>query len=102
MGNQATRNPLKKISEANLTEAEQLQLEELLWSKDSKKFEEEFKLFEEKYCDGMTLQEMFPVHSEFKPSDSDTIMNEDKRLLSEVIQQLTYGFTSSEYKLNQL
>ena len=50
----------------------------------------------------MALQEMFPVRSEFKPGDTDSIMNEDKRLLHEVIQKLTYGFASSEYKLSEL
>ena len=49
------------------------------------------------------FKEMFPVHNEFNPKDSDDEKtNQDRRLLNEVIQKATYGFSSSEFKLNEL
>jgi len=48
------------------------------------------------------MEDVFPVRSEFKPTDSDSVVSEEKRLLNEVIQKMTYGFSSSEKKLNEL
>ena len=45
---------------------------------------------------------MFPVRSEFNPKDADDNKSEERHLLNQVIQGVTNGFTSSEYKLNQL
>lgn len=86
----------------NLTEAEQQALEELMFTNEPKKFKDEFEQFKSKYCSGIDLNAMFPVASDFKGKDAEELMSEDKRLLKEVIQQMTYGFTSSQYKLNEL
>ena len=45
---------------------------------------------------------MFPVRNEWCPKDTDEASNEQRRLLNEIIQKMTYGFSSSEFKLNQL
>ena len=50
----------------------------------------------------LNLAEMFPVRSEWKPKDQDETGNDTKGLLSNIIQTMTYGFSSSEFKLNQL
>ena len=70
----------------NLTEAEHQQLEELLWNNSTPKFKAEFEVFKAKYASSLTLKEMFPVSSEFKPTDDGEVHSEDKRLLNEVIQ----------------
>ena len=66
------------------------------------KFIDEFKQFQSKYASSLQFKEMFPVYGEFSPQDNDEVISDEKRLLNEVLQQNTYGFTSSEYKLNQL
>lgn len=102
MGNKHTRNPFKDIQDANLTDAEQQQIEEMLWVRDVPKFKDQFTEFKKKHATGLKLDTLFPVRSEFKPKDSDSVISEDKRLLNEVIQKMTYGFSSSEKKLNEL
>ena len=102
MGNKTTREPLNSMQSENLTEAEQQALEELMFTNEPKKFKDEFEQFKSKYCSGIDLNAMFPVASDFKGKDAEELMSEDKRLLKEVIQQMTYGFTSSQYKLNEL
>ena len=102
MGNKTTREPLKGLQEKNLSEAEQTQLEQLFFNvADHKKFKAEFDKFTQDHCSGLDLKTMFTVCNQFMPKDGEEL-NEDQLLLKQVIQKATYGFSSSEYKLNEL
>ena len=89
MGNKTTRDQLTRLQDQNLTEAEQLQIEELLWNDDFKKFTADFKQFQDKYASGLRLREMFPVSSEFAPTGDAEAGGEEKRLLDEVVRKMT-------------
>lgn len=102
MGNQTAKQQVQRLSEINLTEAEQQQMEELLWQVDYPKFKQDYNAFLKKYNLNFDLKEMFTVHSTYEDDDSGQSKNESKTLLNEVVQKMTYGFTSSEYKLNEL
>ena len=45
---------------------------------------------------------MFSVQSEFNPKDEEGMISDDRRVLNEIIQKMTFGFSSSEYKINEL
>ena len=85
MGNKSIRDPLSEMQSANLTEAEQLQIEETFFNFDFKKFTVEFEQFKEKYASSINLEDMFPVRSKFSPKDAEEATGEEKRLLNEVI-----------------
>lgn len=46
------------------------------------------------------LASMFPVRNEWSPPDALGKGTETRDLFNELVQNLTYGFSSSEYKLN--
>ncbi len=100
MGNSSIRTPLEGIQNANLTEAEQLQIEDMFFDYASgQAFMKECKAFLDKHASGINYDEMFPIRSRFSVA-SDEATGQEAQLLSEVIQKMTYGFSSSEYKLN--
>ena len=74
------------MQDQNLTDAEQRQLEELLWNNSRVKFLDEFKQFQSKYASSLQFKEMFPVYGEFSPQDNDEVISDEKRLLNEVLQ----------------
>ena len=102
MGNQTTRQPLASLKDQQLSEVEQQKLEELIFINESKKFREEYKQFKAKYASSVDLKEMFPVQSQFAPKDTDAMVSDDRLVLNDVIQKMTYGFSSGEYKINEL
>jgi len=47
----------------------------MLWVSEWPKFRDEFKTFQDKHASGLNLETMFPVRSEFKPTDSDSVIS---------------------------
>ena len=102
MGNKTTRSPFQSINnDSNWTGAEQREFENMLWITDRAKFDEEYAKFKAK-SKANSVKDIFPRHSEFCPLPSDETISDDKRLLNEIFQRMTYGFTTSEKKLHEL
>ena len=85
-----------------MTEAEQNNLESLLWSTNEGEITLAFEAFKTKYKLKFERHSMFPVHNEFLPSVGDETQSKLQRVLSKAIKNMTLGFTSSEKKLNDL